>query len=97
MDVLTMEIEHIDVDALEYVVLHQGVDVQPRPATLRIIQVRLTGTRSTEGPQAVAASPCARHQVPSTSRVHPMQSYLGILSAQLTLAAPLVQLVATSL
>ena len=39
VDVLTMEIEHIDVDALEYVVLHQGVDVQPRPSTLRIIQV----------------------------------------------------------
>ena len=40
VDVLTMEIEHVDVDALEYVVLHQGVDVQPRPSTLRIIQVQ---------------------------------------------------------
>ena len=40
MDVLTMEIEHIDVDTLDYVVLHQGVDVQPRPSTLRIIQVQ---------------------------------------------------------
>lgn len=39
MDVLTMEIEHVDVDSLDYVVLHQGVDVQPRPSTLRIIQV----------------------------------------------------------
>ena len=39
VDVLTMEIEHIDVDTLDYVVLHQGVDVQPRPSTLRIIQV----------------------------------------------------------
>ena len=39
VDVLTMEIEHVDVDSLDYVVLHQGVDVQPRPSTLRIIQV----------------------------------------------------------
>ena len=42
VDVLTMEIEHIDVDALDYVVLHQGVDVQPRPSTLRIIQAGAT-------------------------------------------------------
>ena len=35
-----MEIEHIDADALEAVQAELGVDVQPLPATLRIIQAR---------------------------------------------------------
>ncbi len=37
---LTVEIEHIDADALEAVQAELGVDVQPLPATLRIIQAR---------------------------------------------------------
>lgn len=39
VDVLTVEIEHIDADALEEVVQQLGVEVEPTPATLRIIQV----------------------------------------------------------
>lgn len=38
VDVLTVEIEHIDADALEAVSTQLGVDVQPTPSTLRIIQ-----------------------------------------------------------
>jgi phosphoribosylaminoimidazole carboxylase len=37
-DVLTVEIEHIDADALEAVGKRSGVDVEPTPATVRIIQ-----------------------------------------------------------
>lgn len=38
-NLLTVEIEHVDADALEAVVNDLGVDVQPSPRTLRIIQV----------------------------------------------------------
>jgi phosphoribosylaminoimidazole carboxylase (NCAIR synthetase) len=38
IDVLTVEIEHINVDALEEVQNELGTDIQPTPATLRIIQ-----------------------------------------------------------
>jgi phosphoribosylaminoimidazole carboxylase (NCAIR synthetase) len=38
LDVLTVEIEHINVDALETATAELGVDVQPTPATLRVIQ-----------------------------------------------------------
>lgn len=37
-DVLTVEIEHVDVDALEAAAEQSGVDVQPTPTTIRIIQ-----------------------------------------------------------
>ncbi|GBF89664.1 phosphoribosylaminoimidazole, chloroplastic-like [Raphidocelis subcapitata] len=37
-DVLTVEIEHIDADALERAAAASGVDVEPTPATVRIIQ-----------------------------------------------------------
>lgn len=37
--VLTVEIEHIDASALENVMRDLGVDVEPTPATLRLIQV----------------------------------------------------------
>ena len=37
VDVLTVEIEHIDADALEEAA--QDVTVEPQPGTLRIIQV----------------------------------------------------------
>lgn len=39
VDVLTVEIEHIDADALDAVQAELGVAVEPLPATLRIIQV----------------------------------------------------------
>ena len=39
MDVLTVEIEHIDADALVAVQRELGVDVEPTPGTLRLIQV----------------------------------------------------------
>lgn len=38
IDVLTVEIEHINVDALEEVQAELGTDIQPTPSTLRIIQ-----------------------------------------------------------
>lgn len=37
-DVLTFEIEHVDVDAVEAVARETGVDVQPTPKTIRVIQ-----------------------------------------------------------
>lgn len=39
MDVLTVEIEHIDADALDSVASDLGIDVEPTPSTLRLIQV----------------------------------------------------------
>lgn len=36
---LTVEIEHVDVDTLD-ALASEGVDVEPRPSTIRIIQVR---------------------------------------------------------
>lgn len=39
VDVLTVEIEHIDADALVAVQQELGVDVEPTPGTLRLIQV----------------------------------------------------------
>jgi phosphoribosylaminoimidazole carboxylase len=38
IDVLTVEIEHINVDALMEVQSELGTDIQPTPSTLRIIQ-----------------------------------------------------------
>lgn len=38
IDVLTVEIEHINVDALEEVSQELGVEIQPTPSTLRTIQ-----------------------------------------------------------
>jgi phosphoribosylaminoimidazole carboxylase (NCAIR synthetase) len=38
-DVLTVEIEHIDADAMEAAGKASGVDVEPTPFTLRTIQV----------------------------------------------------------
>jgi hypothetical protein len=38
LDVLTVEIEHIDAGAMERVEEQTGVDVEPTPQTLRIIQ-----------------------------------------------------------
>ena len=40
VDVLTVEIEHIDVDALESAASQFKLDVEPTPHTLRLIQVR---------------------------------------------------------
>jgi len=37
-DLLTVEIEHIDVDALEQAAAAAGIEVQPTPFTLRVIQ-----------------------------------------------------------
>jgi phosphoribosylaminoimidazole carboxylase (NCAIR synthetase) len=37
-DVLTVEIEHVDVDALEAAAAAAGIEVHPSPATLRTIQ-----------------------------------------------------------
>lgn len=39
-DVLTVEIEHIDADAMEEAARNSKVDVEPTPTTLRTIQVR---------------------------------------------------------
>lgn len=38
VDVLTVEIEHVDVDAYEQGGLANGVDIQPAPQTIRVIQ-----------------------------------------------------------
>ncbi|GAX78141.1 hypothetical protein CEUSTIGMA_g5583.t1 [Chlamydomonas eustigma] len=38
VDVLTMEIEHVDVDALEAAAEEAGLDVEPTPQTIRVIQ-----------------------------------------------------------
>lgn len=38
LDVLTVEIEHINADAMEAVAQQSGLEVQPTPSTLRIIQ-----------------------------------------------------------
>lgn len=37
-DVLTVEIEHVDVDALEAAAANAGIPVHPSPATIRLIQ-----------------------------------------------------------
>ena len=42
VDVLTVEIEHIDAGALEDVVQNLNVDVEPTPGTLRLIQAGLS-------------------------------------------------------
>ena len=42
VDVLTVEIEHVDVDALESAAAQFNLDVEPTPHTLRLIQVCLT-------------------------------------------------------
>ena len=39
VDVLTVEIEHVDVDALESAAAQFNLDVEPTPHTLRLIQV----------------------------------------------------------
>lgn len=41
--VLTVEIEHVDANALEKLE-QQGIDCEPRASTIRIIQVSLTFT-----------------------------------------------------
>ncbi len=41
VDVLTVEIEHIDADAMEAAGTASGAAVEPTPATLRTIQVRV--------------------------------------------------------
>lgn len=38
---LTTEIEHVDVDAIEAATREAGVDCEPTPSTIRIIQVRV--------------------------------------------------------
>ena len=45
VDVLTVEIEHIDASALEDVAQNLSVDVEPTPGTLRLIQVGLASCR----------------------------------------------------
>ena len=40
VDVLTVEIEHVDADAMDTVVNMVGCDVEPTPSTLRTIQVQ---------------------------------------------------------
>jgi phosphoribosylaminoimidazole carboxylase (NCAIR synthetase) len=37
---MTVEIEHVDVDALESAASQFNVDVEPTPQTLRLIQVQ---------------------------------------------------------
>ena len=39
VEVLTVEIEHVDVDALETAAAQFSLDVEPTPHTLRLIQV----------------------------------------------------------
>ncbi|CAL8469156.1 g8697 [Coccomyxa elongata] len=45
VDVLTVEIEHIDADALDTVAADLGLDVEPTPSTLRLIQDKLVQKR----------------------------------------------------
>ena len=45
VDVLTVEIEHIDADAMQAVADAVGCDVEPTPSTLRTIQVRIHNDR----------------------------------------------------
>ena len=45
VDILTVEIEHVDADALEEVARASGVDVEPTPSTLRLIQDKLEQKR----------------------------------------------------
>lgn len=48
-DVLTVEIEHINADAMEVAGQASGVDVEPTPSTLRVIQVRVTAMCASAG------------------------------------------------
>lgn len=48
VDVLTVEIEHVDVDALESAASQFNVDVEPTPQTLRLIQVQSCHQRPTD-------------------------------------------------
>ena len=41
VDVLTVEIEHVDVDALEEIARTTNVEIHPSPSTIRIIQDKL--------------------------------------------------------
>ena len=45
VDILTVEIEHVDANALERVARASGVDVEPTPSTLRLIQDKLEQKR----------------------------------------------------
>ena len=58
MDILTVEIEHIDAKALEDVIRDLNVDVEPIPATLRLIQVGVT--LHAGGPQPHFPATCQR-------------------------------------
>jgi phosphoribosylaminoimidazole carboxylase (NCAIR synthetase) len=49
IDVLTVEIEHVDVDAIESAANKYGVQVLPSPATLRIIQDKLLQKQHFQG------------------------------------------------
>lgn len=40
VDVLTVEIEHIDADALEEAARTSGISIQPTPATIRVSEAR---------------------------------------------------------
>ena len=42
VDVLTVEIEHVDVPALEAAARQLAMDIEPTPATLELIQVMST-------------------------------------------------------
>lgn len=57
-DVLTVEIEHIDADALERAARASGVDVEPTPNTIRIIQDKYFQKRHFEA-AAVPVAPYA--------------------------------------
>lgn len=47
---LTVEIEHIDADALDSVAAELGLAVEPTPSTLRLIQVHNNKAQSPQQP-----------------------------------------------
>lgn len=59
VDVLTVEIEHIDADALEAAAKASGVDVEPTPATVRVIQARAARSAAPQ-PHRLGAPAAAR-------------------------------------
>ena len=53
VDVLTVEIEHIDADALEEAARTSGIDIQPTPSTIRVSSI----FRSSQSPLQLILMP----------------------------------------
>ncbi|KAF8580790.1 Phosphoribosylaminoimidazole carboxylase [Ramaria rubella] len=79
VDILTVEIEHVNVDVLEEVQKETGIEVHPSPETLRIVQDKF---RQKEH--------LARHGIPVVEYVAVKRSVEGVKAAVEQLGLPLM-------